>query len=490
MTGGQDVTDLVVLLGNEILKRIDKEYPHVTLGFYSYSAHADYPARYKPHPRISVTFADITFSRFHDFDDQNSKSRAYYRDIIEQWGQLSREQGNPLFFRGYNWNLAENMMPFTRLKTWGVDIPFYKKMGFLGCSVEASKAWSANGPHDYLLMKLLWNTALDWKQVLHDYCRKSFGDGGPAMGRYYLRLVETQRAAGQEAGSYHAIHLIFNEAFVLESEKDIAQALAAAKAEDQRVRIRFAAGAFEALKLYLSFHQATMDFDFSAAKTRFEAMLAHWEKQYALNPDLAAKQAPQYLHRFLDKFVEEADRYSAEPYGIVLRLPDELRTCFDPNNAGNRMRFQNPAVNDAQFIKTKTYSTTWDAQGLSGYRSGAVWYRFRFALPKDAAGQPIGLFVGAVDDEARVWINGQPVGTSGQRFSAPAVFDLTDGIHYDAENLLAIQVVRNSSANELGTGGILRPSFLFTGPRLAEKAPKPLELRRVLPGGELGESEK
>jgi hypothetical protein len=50
-------------------------------------------------------------------------------------------------------------------------------------------------------------------------------------------------------------------------------------------------------------------------------------------------------------------------------------------------------------------------------------------------------------------------------------------------------VVRNSKANEIGLGGILRPSFLFTGPRLENKAPQPVELRRVLPGGELGEIE-
>lgn len=52
-------------------------------------------------------------------------------------------------------------------------------------------------------------------------------------------------------------------------------------------------------------------------------------------------------------------------------------------------------------------------------------------------------------------------------------------------NLLAIQVVRNSKANEIGLGGLIRPSFVFSGPRLERKSPRPLELRRVLPGGEL-----
>jgi hypothetical protein len=91
-----------------------------------------------------------------------------------------------------------------------------------------------------------------------------------------------------------------------------------------------------------------------------------------------------------------------------------------------------------------------------------------------------------VEDEARVWINGNLVGTSGSRFSTPSVFDLTDGIKYDGDNVLAMEVVRNSKANEIGLGGIIRPSFLFSGPRLAKKAEGTPELRRILPGGELG----
>ena len=126
---------------------------------------------------------------------------------------------------------------------------------------------------------------------------------------------------------------------------------------------------------------------------------------------------------------------------------------------------------------------------VGGLRDGAVWYRTRFTLPNDAKGEPIGLFIGGVEDEARVWINGKLVGTSGRGFSVPFTFDLTDDVDYENENLLAIQVIRNSKANEIGIGGIIRPSFVFTGPRLERKAPKPLELRRVLPGGELGDPE-
>jgi len=233
-----------------------------------------------------------------------------------------------------------------------------------------------------------------------------------------------------------------------------------------------------------------MDFDFPAAAERYEAMNAYWQATYDINTDLVANETPAYMKRFLSKFVEQAVTYSTGEYRMIQALPDDLKTMFDPNDVGHRMRYQGRAINDSGFVKTRTYSTTWDAQGLTGLRTGAVWYRYHFTLPKRVKGEPIGLFIGGVEDEARVWINGQVVGTSGRGFSVPFQFDLTDGIDYDGENVLAIQVIRNSAANEIGLGGIIRPCFLFAGPRLENKARKPLELRRVLPGGELGAVEK
>ena len=187
-------------------------------------------------------------------------------------------------------------------------------------------------------------------------------------------------------------------------------------------------------------------------------------------------------------------QYSSGAYRTLERLPDEMITIFDPNVVGHRLRYQSPAINDSGFVTTKTYSTPWEAQGLAALRQGAVWYRYRFKLPVAVKGKPVGLFLGGFEDAARVWINGKVVGTTAPETSlltatGTAVFDLSDGIKYDGENLVAIQVVRLGTPTTNRMGGIVRPSFLFTGPRLPRKAPAPLELRRVLPGGALGEIE-
>lgn len=484
--GDLDRTDLLILLGNEILKRVLPEYPNVHVGFYLYSLHADYPMRYKPHPNISIIFAPINFSRFNSILDENSKSQTYNREVVKLWGKLHAEQGNWLTYRGYNWNLAENMLPFSKLRIWGDELPFYKQIGVQGLNVEATKQWSVLGPSDFVFMKLAWNTNQDWKKLLHTYCEKAFGAGAAPLERYLLRQTATQHEKGQESGSYHAFQLLYDDAFVAAAERDFKEATELAKTDGDKTRIAYIASGVEALKLYLAYHKASLNFDFPETKRTYDAMVAHWQNTYDTNTDLVANEAPAYLKRFLLQFVDQGLKYSSGENKMIYRIPDELPTMLDPNVVGDRMNFQSPTLNDSSYFKTKTYSTTWDAQGMTGMRAGAVWYRVHFTLQPDVKDKPVSLFLGGMEDEARVWINGQLIGTSGNGFSRPAVFDLTDGVKYEGDNVLAIQVVRNSAANEIGVGGLLRPSFIFTGPRLPTKAPKPLVLKPVLPGGDGG----
>jgi hypothetical protein len=437
VTGEADQTDPLVRLGNTMLAALGDEYPNVHVGFYSYGAHGGFPKRYRPHPRIAVIFAPINFSRYHSLVDPLSRTQPHYKAVVDAWAALHREQGNPLLFRGYNWNLAENMLPYSKLRIWGEELPYYRDAGVSGLNVEATKAWGVNGPSDWLFMKLAWDASRDWRALLDDYAQKSFGAGAAPMKRYLLRLTETQREAGQEAGSYHAIPLIFDRAFVDAAKTDIAEAKRLAREPAQKTRIGYFEPSVELLDRYLDYYEAANRFDFPAALEAYQAMYATWKAAYAQNPDIAAKEAPEYLERFIGPFVTQAAALS--PY-IVERLPDELETAFGE------------APKD--WRRTKTFSSTWDAQRLSGE---TVWYRHRFTADE----RPLHLFLGSFNDEATVFVNGERVGSSSRKFSQPAVFDLTPALKA-GENTLTIRIVRNQSLNEMGVGGLFRPSFLFS----------------------------
>lgn len=524
--GGPDVTEPVAQLANDVLAQLGDEYPRLKLNYYVYSVHAGYPSEHKPDPRINPIFAPISYSRFHSTLDPHSKSRAFYRQVVEKWGELAKAQGNQLNVYEYNWNLADNMLPFTRVRMFGEDIPFYHRMNFSGFTLESTKAWAINGPHDYIAARLVWDASLDWKKLLTEYCVKAFGPAAPMMERYYLRLAEVQSVAGQEAGSYYSAPLIFDAAFLDAAQKDLDEALAQKLSPDERVRTASAALPLQTLRHYLEWHQAMGDFAFEKAKSALDAALATWQKQLDANTQLAAREVPGYVQGLLAattdaavkystapyaivwKFpeslptaidpgrvgeesgfpvsgvdagqmdrlarssAEEGAKYSTAPYEVVWKLPGQLLTALDPSGEGGKLNLAAPEINDSGWVVTRVSREGWTPQGLGFYQDGAVWYRTRFEIPKTAEKRAIGLFLGGFDDEARVWVNGKPVGSSGVRFGKPAVFDLTGAIREDGENLLAIQVIRHSRDSKKFVGGLFDPGFVFAGPRVAppEKA--------------------
>lgn len=485
LTGSPDITDLCVLLGNQILERLEKDYPNVSLGYYAYSVHGDFPMRHQPHPRLNQIFAPVSFSRYHSPLATNSKTWPYYVGVVDQWSELAKRQGNQLSYRGYNWNLAENMAPYTKLRIFGKEIPWYREKGFIAVNIEATKAWAVNGPADYLLARLMWNADQDWRRVLNEYCRKSFGKGAPEMEAYFLDLARRQHDAGQEAGSFHALHLIFDPEFVERNTARILRAVAAAEGKDQKERTGYFLFPLEQLGIYLEMQNAFTHFDFPTAEKRYRELLAAWEKAYSVNTQIVAREVPKYLERFFGKFLSEGRTYSTAPYRIVQPLPDELITQWDSNGLGERLGYQSPHLNDSRFLKTRTWSVTWDAQGLAGLRTGAIWYRFPFETPENLGNDSLGLFLGGVEDQVDVWLNGQSVGASPARFCTPFLFDLTKFLEPEGKNILVLKVRRVGAVNEIGLGGMIRPAFLFAGPTAPSPPQAPAPGQRVLPGGEL-----
>jgi hypothetical protein len=254
--------------------------------------------------------------------------------------------------------------------------------------------------------------------------------------------------------------LLYDRAFVAAAKADIDRALRDAAEPDERSRILYVADNVTALELYLDFHEAGLRFDFAAAKSAFDAMLAHWQRQYARNSDTVAREGVDHLQRLMGVFVDESLAYSSPPYRIVAPLPDQLQTAFASEAQGLEAGFAAPHAGEAAFAPTRTFSSTWDAQRLGG-AARAVWYRHHFRLPAAARGKKIGLFLGGFDDRAKVWINGRLAGTSDVDFSAPAHFDLTPGLDPEGDNVLAIHITREGGINEIGVGGLFRPSFLY-----------------------------
>lgn len=481
-SGKPDGTDVTVLFLNTLLEKTAQEFPNLHLGFMVYSWHADYPMRYKPHPRVVVGIRDLNVSRFHGMADETSKSRAYYKDIVLQWGKLVKEQGNWLSHGDYSWNPAEAVMPYTRVKISGEDFPIYKDAGVSIKSMNLSPDWHLTGAHTYVAVKMGWNVKNDWKKLLRDYCGKAFGaEAAPFMESYYLELARRQSESSHETGSFFSIPLIYDKAFVVEQEKNFDNALAATDSIMEKKRIAYARYPLKTLDYYLDMHTAYANFDFAQALECFKKATACLEDITAQNVHFENRQGKRYFDGFR-KFLDVANQHSVGDYSIEYRIPNRLKTAIDVNNLGQNHRFWGTKIDDSNYLTTDTYMSTWDAQGLSGFQQGSVWYRIPFKLnmsvKKDAG---FGLFVGGADNKVSVWCNDKFIARSEAGLRTPTVFDITDAVHPGRDNLLVIQVTRQGMW-ELFTGGIMLPCFVFSGPRVPQA--KDIEPTfRVLPGG-------
>ena len=67
------------------------------------------------------------------------------------------------------------------------------------------------------------------------------------------------------------------------------------------------------------------------------------------------------------------------------------------------------------------------------------WYRVEFRAPKSARGRRLTLTFEGINYEAHVWLNGQSLGSIKGAFIR-GTFDVTNTIHLDKENILAVRV--------------------------------------------------
>lgn len=481
MSGVLDRTNEPVYLANEMFRQLGDEFPNLYLGQLLYSYHSGPPSKnYPPHPRFAIGVADIAFSRFHSTVDERSPSRSLYRDIMEQWAEVSKKQGNPMYFGGYSWNLADAILPYTKVRIWGEDMPFYHKHGFLLPTMKGSPSWAVLGPSDYVYARMAWDTDRSWKEELHQYALAAFGDkAAPIMEDIYLKQIARQHDARQEAGSFFAYTLIYSPEFTKGILASLDKAEKAAETDPQKALIRQQRHPWEQLQRYLAMREAVQKYDYATASRLHREMLSEHDRMSAESVFNVSASGRGFLEtRFQDE-LSQGLKYSTGDYRIIEEVPDKLPVRFDPNNAGEQMRLFAADYNLDQLVKIATSSSTWDAQGLPWAMGGTVWYYFDFDGSKIPKGAGVGLFLGKLETESKVWVNEKPVGSK-LSFREPHVYDITDAVVRDGKNRVAVAVCKKQR-NEIGVAGLMAPSFVFAGPRIN---PTPdVKEQELLPGG-------
>jgi len=136
---------------------------------------------------------------------------------------------------------------------------------------------------------------------------------------------------------------------------------------------------------------------------------------------------------------------------------------IDPYGNGEKMNWFGENLDPAGW-DSMPVPGNWDLRNEYAAYAGDAWYTRTFALDKSMASKRLRLVFQSVYNDAKIWINGQPVGENHLGF-LPFHFDITQHLKFGEANRVTVQVNNVFKRGALWNwGGIRRPVLLEITP--------------------------
>jgi hypothetical protein len=243
------ITDRMMTFANQVTAEVVRKHPNKKLSILAYSAYREPPTRLKIHPSLNI--------QFHLRANTHWNPAAEKKEYAEMlgWSQAATNLGITEFL--IQGALAD--MPRLFPETMARSIHRAHELGFRAYSTQAGEGFATNGINYYMLGKLLWEPALDWKQVQDEYVRKGFGEAAPIMARYLEGFQGRWREVRSKglmlddstAKTLEGLIAVYPAPFRAERRRDIEAALKLAQGKE-RERVRF-------IERGLAYVEATMN---------------------------------------------------------------------------------------------------------------------------------------------------------------------------------------------------------------------------------------
>ncbi len=493
------MSDRYVWFFNRVLEELEDDYPDLHIAWYVYGATMWPPEKYEPNPRIVHVFAPINLDRTRGMDNPMSPDRHLLRHAVDGWAEF---EPNEMAYRGYFNNLACSQFPFSQIDRIKNEIPVMYEKGIRVNRVEVIKqSWASTPLTPYLAARVWWDVNADVDALLADFYEKFFGPAEGPMRSYFEDLEAAFRDTPYHTGSSYLYFPIF-DAHRRDTLRGHLERAAEKKNGARRgwfarlretvggrrddptpddeteciysERVRMIADAFQRLELFLDLMEARNRHDFRASNEILEKYLeltdAMIEKEWILESRRRRRGGGPYFDRFFMSALESGYRRTVTEGDLVMGLPDTWDFLIDPAGIGEIAGYQRDGKIGGNWQPLKTTSRSWSDQGLHYYINNYAWYRTQVMIPKAFEGRDIYLWFGGVDTFARVWVNGELMGTNREPKRGlpgeagtfrPFEFLATDAVRFGEENTVAVKVKKTRLA-ELGTGGIISPVMFWS----------------------------
>ncbi len=449
------MTDRYIWFFNQILEEIKDEFPDKRLGFYAYSVYNRPPVKVIPNPRLVPAIALITLCRLHGMDNPICPEKSYEQWIIQEWGKLVPE----VYYRGYWFNLADPGLPFFMFERIKREVPLGKQLGIAGWRVESPYEWAASAPSRYIACKLMWDHTADVTALMRDFYEKFFGPAARPMQRYVELMSEALFRADYHTGSSWDMPHIYSPAIRAEARRALQQAAELASDSPYHKRVWMYARSLDYLDAFVMMLQCRAKHDFVKSKRMLDRINAIREQLLSNDPPLIGRKAESYMNRFFSKTTQEGYERISGGNQFIVGLDDTWMFQIDPERVGEATGWWRPENIGGNWRQIKTSTSSWSNQGLRYYK-GLAWYRQTVKIPAEYAGRRTFLWVGGIDELAKVWVNGKVLGISPKGSFTPFELDATEAIRPGQINTVVI-CVSNVTLNEVGTGGITGPVMFY-----------------------------
>ncbi|NUN92415.1 MAG: DUF4838 domain-containing protein [Verrucomicrobiae bacterium] len=462
-SGKPVTTDRVFGFASAVAALTAKAFPDRDLGILIYSEYSRTPKKAETvSANVFPMLAPIRRCRIHGPGNPCCEMNRLLQEEIRGWAKL----GPKLGFYMYNYNLADTLMPFSK-------VDFYKRtlaevnaanVEQLAWIFETIDTWSAHAPSLWLSARISWNTHLDVDREMERFYAGFYGAAAAPMRDYWKRLDDAYANAPTHAGSSYGMHKVWTPPLLAASRADLDRAAKlASNAREQRA-VAMAEAGLRSAELFIQIWHALAACDFATAAARQAALGEHCKMMDAQpEPHWAHLRYAftQYYMVFVGKVVDAGQKILSEGGKIVARLPETWKFSTDEKGAGATAGWTKADFDDSGWKTMGTMSTCWADEGLA-WHHGDAWYRTTFEVPASAKGANLHLWFGGFDENVEVWLNGQPLGEK-KGFVKPQAFaNIGPHLKFGGKNVLAVRVASGSLA-EIGTGGIMMPVLIYEG---------------------------
>lgn len=471
---GPSITDRYVKFCNIVAEKVTQKYPDVKLGFLAYVQYTQPPVREKLHPNLVPQFAPINYCRAHAMTDTHGcPSRARLKGMIEGWGKASPAG---VSYYNYMFNLAEYSAPYPMIHQMKDELEIIYANNVKYWQPEGMSNFEQVLPGLYLTIRKAWNPQLNSDAVLDEFYTRFYGAAAAPMRKYWELFDRQWVSSDEHSGSGWSYARRFTPEFMQEARAVMNEALRAAGNVSEYRRVEMQNEALQQFERWMQ-----MEWDLNEGRLgKLAAQSEVWagaqlylgnkyEPQFAFSK---AYWSPNVAGRWFSLFFQSPYLESArimKNFAVIGKPIREWKYVVDKEKQGEAQGWNEAAFDDAAWKTTDATQERWATLGIPDY-FGSMWYRQKVKVPAIPAGKKVFVWVTREDGDVEVWMNGKRApyidakGEAHEKFSngygTAVSFDVTDSIKPGAENQITIKGTR-VFINELGTGGLLGPVYLY-----------------------------